>query len=80
MTAGIWLAILGLTIILATVAHRRALDGKPHAWYALIGLCVASGIWHTATNGVGSWPWMLSTVGLMSGLAALVMFATRRSR
>jgi hypothetical protein len=79
MTAGIWLAILGLTIILAATAHRRALDGKPRAWYLLMVLCVASGIWHTAATGVLTWPWALSAAGLTSGLIALTMFAARRS-
>lgn len=81
MTAGIWLAIAGLTTIWATwVWHRAVHEGKPRLWYASLFLAAASGIWHMATEGAASWAWALSAVGFICALVALAMFAARHSR
>lgn len=80
MSAGIWVGILILAVALATTAWRRAMNGKPRAFWILMGTAVASDIWYTATNGVLTGTWVASAIGLMSALIALTMFAARHSR
>jgi hypothetical protein len=67
-------------VIVATVLWRRAMAGKPRAWFVLMVLCVASGIWHTATYSVFTGAWLVNALGLALGLMALTMYAARNSR
>jgi hypothetical protein len=80
MTPGVWFAIIGLTVILATVLWARMVHGKPRAWRILMMVCLASGIWHLATAPVFSWHWVFGgLIGFVLALVAIVMHSTRRT-
>lgn len=80
MTAAILIPAGTLAVIVATVVWRRAMAGKPRAWRVLMVLCVASGIWHTATNSVFTGAWLVNALGLVLGLIALTAYSARHSR
>ncbi len=80
MTAGTWLAIGGLTVLVVTVVWRRMVEGKPNRWLILMLICLGSGVWHLAMDPVFSWRWLLGgMVGFTFALAGLLLYADKRN-
>jgi hypothetical protein len=80
VTPGIVVGLGFLTLAVTTTTWRRAMEGKPRAFLILMGLCIASVIWHTASESVLTVVWVLFAISLTSALIAITMFAARHSR
>jgi hypothetical protein len=80
MTPGLVVAAGFLALAVTSATWGRAMNGKPRAFLIQLGLCIAVGVWHTATQGVLTVAWVLFAIALTLVLIALTMFAARHSR